>query len=302
MSTRKLEIFIAVCQYLNMSKAAQSLFISQSSVSQAITALEKSYNVILFERLNHTLYLTDAGKNLLFLARQVLDSLEQLHSRMHASAGQTALRLGTSATIGNSLIHPLLQAYARQHPDTRITVEMSNSKKLEKKLLTAKLDLAIMQKTKHTPHLEYLPLLTDELIVICRPDHPLAGRQVPLRDLKDEAFITREKGSGTGLLLETAFAEKGLSLQTNWICNEILAVKNAVYHQAGITVISKFLVQEELAARQLATIGLTDQLFTRQFELAYHQDKLQNRPFQEFVAFCTELGDHGFEQLLQSRA
>lgn len=298
MSTRKLEIFVEVCRYLNMSKAAQSLFISQSSVSQAITALEQNYNVILFERLNHTLYLTNAGKELLFLAQQVLDSLEQLESRMHTGAGQNYLRLGTSATIGSCLIHPLLQAYSRQYPDARLTVEMNNSKKLEKKLLTAKLDVTIMQKTKPAPHLNYLPLLTDELIVICWPDHPLAGQKVPLLKLKDEAFITREKGSGTELLLETAFADKGLSLQTNWICNEISAVKKAVCHQAGLAVISKFLVQEELAARHLGTIGLTDQIFTRHFELAYHKDKLQNLPFRQFVSFCTTLGDQGFRQLL----
>lgn len=298
MSTRRLEIFVAVCRSLNMSKTAQSLFISQSSVSQAITALEKHYNVILFERLNHKLYLTEAGKNLLFLAQQVLDSLEQLEARMHTSAGQTSLRLGASATIGSCLIHPLLQTYYRKYTEARLSVEMNNSKKLEKKLLNAKLDLAIMQKTKHSPHLEYLPLLTDELVVICWPHHPLAGKKVPLCALKNEAFITREQGSGTELLLEAAFAEKGLALQTNWICNEIGAVKNAVYHQAGLAVISKFLVQEELASQRLSTIDLTDQIFMRQFELAYHQDKLRNLPFKQFVSFCTELGDHGFKQLL----
>lgn len=68
MSTRRLEIFVAVCRSLNMSKTAQSFFISQSSVSQAITALEKHYNVILFERLNHKLYLTEAGKTCFFSA------------------------------------------------------------------------------------------------------------------------------------------------------------------------------------------------------------------------------------------
>ena len=62
MTIRYLEIFVEVCKYMNMSRAAQSLMISQSSVSQAVKALEKRYNVLLFERLNHNLYLTAAGE------------------------------------------------------------------------------------------------------------------------------------------------------------------------------------------------------------------------------------------------
>ena len=64
MTIRNLEIFAEVCRHMNMSKAAQTLLISQSSVSQAISSLEKEYNVLLFERLNHSLYLTKAGKDL----------------------------------------------------------------------------------------------------------------------------------------------------------------------------------------------------------------------------------------------
>ena len=55
MTIRNLEIFEEVCRCMNMSKAAQNLLVSQSSVSQAIASLEKEYDTILFERLNHTL-------------------------------------------------------------------------------------------------------------------------------------------------------------------------------------------------------------------------------------------------------
>lgn len=83
MTIRYLEIFVEVCKYMNMSRAAQSLMISQSSVSQAVKALEKEYNVLLFERLNHNLYLTAAGEKMLYLATQVLKSIGRLNSAMH---------------------------------------------------------------------------------------------------------------------------------------------------------------------------------------------------------------------------
>lgn len=301
MSIRKLEIFIEVCRHLNMSKAAQSLFISQSSVSQAIASLEKDYNVCLFERLNHSLYLTDAGQDLLFLAQQVQRSLEQLDSRMRSKAGQNTLRLGACTTIGSCLIHPLLAAYRQKYPDADIIVEIGNSQNLEQKLLTAKLDLAIVQKSRFYRQLQYLPLLTDDLIVICWPGHPLAGQAVSLRQLQDEAFVAREQGSGTEALLEESFALSDLPLKTSWICSGTDAVKQAVMHHAGLAVISRFLVQRELAAGTLAAITLTERPLTRSFELAYHKDKLQDTCFRQFTAFCGSQSEAGLLRLIASK-
>ena len=82
MTIRYLEIFVEVCKQMNMSKAAQSLMISQSSVSQAVAALEKEYGTILFERLNHSLYLTKAGEQMLYLSSQVLKSVSQMEKTM----------------------------------------------------------------------------------------------------------------------------------------------------------------------------------------------------------------------------
>ena len=240
MTIRNLEIFAEVCRHMNMSKAAQTLLISQSSVSQAISSLEKEYNVLLFERLNHSLYLTKAGKDLLFLSQQVLNTIEQLEYRMTNTSHQTALNLGVCTTIGNSLIHPLLRTYRETYENSNIIVEMNNSKSLEKKLLTAKLDLAIMQKTKYSQYIKYIPFLEDELVIICWRDHPLAGKTINIRELKNEAFIAREKGSGTEIFLEQIFSDHNIALKKSWICNGIHSVIQAVYHKEGLAIISRF--------------------------------------------------------------
>ena len=127
-------------------------------------------------------------------------------------------------------------------------MEMANTKTLEKKLLTAKMDIALIQQAAHSSHLEYVPLLEDELIVICWSGHPLAGKTVDLAALSREVMVTREKGSGTSLLTEQAFAQRGVPLRRGWIVSGSDAVKQAVLHRVGISVISRFLVQEELDA------------------------------------------------------
>lgn len=299
MTIRNLEIFTEVCRHMNMSKTAESMMISQSSVSQAITALEKEYGVLLFERLNHSLYLTKAGREMLYLSAQVLKNIEQLNTRMKDSALSSTLNLGVCTTIGNCLIHPLLKHCRTIYPNTLYTVEINNSRSLEKKLLSAKLDLAIVQRTKVSPYLEHIPVLEDQLSIICSSSHPLAGKSVKLKDLENEIFIGREKGSGTELLLERGFLDKSLSLKIGWICNSIETVKQAVIQNAGIAAISSFLLQQN-EAQQLSLISVTDYQFRRFFDLVFHKDKIHDTCFRQFTDTCLTLGPEGMEKLIRS--
>ena len=140
MTVRYLEIFTEVCRHMSMSKAARALMISQSSVSQAVKALEQEYGVLLFERLNHTLYLTPAGEKLLYLATQVLKSIDKLNAAM-LDAPQT-LNIGSCNTVGASLLYPLIAGFKKQYPKVHVSAEISNTQTLTEKILNGRLDLA----------------------------------------------------------------------------------------------------------------------------------------------------------------
>ena len=297
MTIRNLEIFEEVCRCMNMSKAAQNLLVSQSSVSQAIASLEKEYDTILFERLNHTLYLTDSGRELLFLSHQVLKTIDQLENRMGNSEYKKKLKLGVSSTIGDCLIYPLLDAYEERYGNIPVAVEMGNTKSMEKKLLTAKMDLAIIQRTSLSPYLRYTPFLEDKMTVVCWKGHPLEGKSVLLKELNGETIVAREKGSGTQMLLDRIFTERRLSVKKSWICMGSASVKKAVSHKAGISVISRFLVADELKNGLLGEIHISDQEFIRWFDLVYHKDKIQDQTFRQFLSFCASFTQAGSSSL-----
>lgn len=294
---RHLEIFTEVCRQMNMRKTAEVLMISQSSVSQAVSSLEKEFGVVLFERLNHKLYLTREGQELLYLAEQVLRSAKQLVRRMQGAESRNVLRLGVCTTVGSCLAWPLTDA-CRQEQDIDFRVEVANSKSLEKRLLNARLDLAVIQAGKISHYLECIPLLQDELTLIAWPGHPLAGRKVPLASLSEENFVVREKGSGTQILLEQTFAGQNLRLKKRWTCNSPEAVRQAVQRKCGIALISRFLIHRELLEGSLSEIIPEENLFGRQFVLTYHKDKLQDQCFQGFVRFCRRLGMEGIREMI----
>lgn len=298
MTLRNLEIFAAVCKHMNMSKAAENLMISQSSVSQAVSALEKEYNVVLFERLNHKLYLTQAGQELFFLSLQVLRSVDQLETQMHKGSRSKTIRLGACNTIGSCLIHPLISDFNTAN-DVTFDVEINNSSVLEDMLLEAKMDIAIIQVSKMSPSLVYIPLLKDSLTIICPSDHPLAGRKASLKQLQHENFVLRERGSGSEYLLEQAFSSQNLQLNRHWICNNPEAIKTAVINGQGIALMSRFLIEKELSQGLLSEIHVKEKLFfNREFALAYHKNKLQDGTFIKFVDYCKEHSHEGMELLI----
>ncbi len=108
MTIRHLKIFMAVADYGGMSKAAKMLHISQPSISQAVSELEKHYGVKLFERLSQKIYLTKEGELMLSFSRHILDSFDHMEAAMNRAVETTSLRIGCSVSVGTCLINDIL--------------------------------------------------------------------------------------------------------------------------------------------------------------------------------------------------
>lgn len=232
-----------------------------------------------------------------YLTRQVLQSIDQLQKTMEDGTLTNMLRLGVSTTIGDCLVYPLTKAFEETYPAT-FTVEISNSKSLEKKVLNARLDVVIIQSAKISPFLEYIPLLHDSMVLVCAPDHALAGKTVSVLDLAKEDFVVREKGSGTEILLEQTFANYNLHFRKPWRCNNPESVKQAVLQRAGISLLSRYLVQRELKEKRLAEIYMQEPIWERDFVLAYHKDKRQDPCFVQFISYCKKLENEGIKAII----
>lgn len=103
MTIRHLKIFLAVAEYKTMSAAAEKLYISQPTVSQAIRELEEHYHGLLFERLGKKLYLTEMGKILLARSRDLVQEFQRLDDSMVEQGKKMMLRLGSTLTVGTCL-------------------------------------------------------------------------------------------------------------------------------------------------------------------------------------------------------
>ena len=111
MTLRHLRIFVAVCTWGSVTKAAEKLHIAQPSVSLAIRELEEHYHLHLFDRISRKLYLTDDGQRFLTYATHITSLFDEMEKGMKQGNGIERISIGSSITIANSLLCECLHQY-----------------------------------------------------------------------------------------------------------------------------------------------------------------------------------------------
>lgn len=113
MTIRHLRVFITVVDSGSMTRAAEKLFVSQTSVSQTIRELEDNYDTKLFERLSRRLYITEEGKKLLSYARYIISSFDDMEKEMKKPLESSTLKFGASVTVGTYILSPLSRNFLK---------------------------------------------------------------------------------------------------------------------------------------------------------------------------------------------
>ena len=209
MTIRHLKIFIEVAESGKMTAAAEKLFISQPTVSQAIRELEEYYGVLLFERLNRKLYITEAGKKLLSYAKIVVRQYDTLEEKMFSLNKVEKIRIGATVTVGECVLSDIINRLRKENPRVTIYSYANNTEIIEEKLLNGEIDIGIVEGKVKSNDLIVIPEMKDRLVLICSTDHPFAKkRTINIKELNDQEFAMREKGSGTRELFENYMVKK----------------------------------------------------------------------------------------------
>ena len=274
-----------------MNEVARKLYISQSSVSQVIAEIEREYQIRLFDRLSKRLYLTPVGQSFLQYAKRFLAVYESMCQYLEEAGEINSLRVGATITVGTCVMEDILANMNAVFPNLQLHVFVANTQLLENKLLNNELDVALVEGKIKSPMLMVIPAIPDELVLICGPGHPFWGRdEILIHDLKDQELIMREQGSGTRAQLEETLRENHIEYHTRWECYNTEAIKNAVLHNEGISIISSRLVASEVLEKKLWVCRLKDFNGRRSFDIVYHRDKPLYRVMNTFIEACQLYG------------
>jgi LysR family transcriptional regulator, low CO2-responsive transcriptional regulator len=274
MNLKQLEVFINVAESGSFSKGAEATFITQSTVSQHISALESEFGLRLLDRTGKGALLTEGGKLLLERARRLVEYAREIPLALDRFKGveEAVLRIAGSGIPGEYLIPAALPMLLGRFPGLTLIQLQGDSREVLEKLVAEEVEFGVVGGWMVEDGLDFTPFAEDELVLIAPAGHRWAGGAViPLQELLAEPFVLRESGSGTGKAYTDALGEAGIDPSRMRVAAHLgsnEAVKRAVIAGVGISFVSAISVQRELAQGALIQVPVTGIDIRRQFYLA----------------------------------
>lgn len=291
-SLRQLEVFLATARYQNISRAAESLAMSQSAASGSLKELESRFGVRLFDRLGKRLRLSELGRQLRPQAENLLAQARELERAITGADQAGRLRVGATLTIGNYLAVGLIAEYRQRHPGADIALSVANTERIVEQVASFELDMGLVEGELHHPDLETRRWRSDELVLFVAPDHPLAGAP-PLDDrrLLAQRWVVREPGSGTRQTFDRAMHGILPDLDISLELQHTEAIKRAVEAGMGVGCLSRISLEQAFARGSLVPLRTRGRCFDRELYIVLHRRKYRGAAMRNWLAVCEEAED-----------
>ncbi len=288
MTIRHMKIFLAVCEAENSTtKAAKQLNMSQPAVSLAIKELENYYGVRLFDRISRRLFITEAGKTFMEYASRIATLFDDMEKGLRNWDSFGILRVGSSITIGTRFMPAYVQAFASQHPNVDVRVQIGSSETIENLLTINKLDLALLEGTVRSDRLVSSQYMTDTLSIIGPAKPPYLERRVlSMQEFRQQRLLLREPGSGTRELFDQVVRNAGMSLSPAWEAMSTTALINATIRGIGIAALPTRMVSDAIREGTVVDLYVEGLEFRRFFSIVNHQDKFLTPFALAFIELC----------------
>lgn len=272
---RQLQVFEKVAYHLNYSRAAQELYLSQPAVSMQIKQLEGHIGLPLFEQMGKKVYLTEAGRELYKYSCAISQQLTEMESVFDEMKGSDKGKITLSVVnTANYFTPQLLAKFCEHHPNINIILQVANRDAVLEQLANNSTDLAIMGQPPEKLDITAEKFLDNPLVVIAAPSHPLAGlHHIPFRQLAEEKFLSRERGSGTRSAMERIFADNGIQPRVGMEMETNEAIKQAVQAGMGLGILSLHSIELEIETGRLVVLNAEHFPLLRHWFVAHRSSK-----------------------------
>ena len=210
MNYTQIRSFNAVTKHRSFTKAAKILSVSQSAISEQVKSVENRFKIKLFIRNGSGISLTDYGKKLYDITKDIDDIHEQALNLLKSSNKLTSgtLNIGTVAPIH---LMPILSKFSKKFPKINCNIVFGNSVQIKEKLLRKEIDIGILADINDQSQLYSKPLVRDKLLLFASIKNTISKtKNISFKDIVNETFIVREKGSQTRALVERELLHLGI--------------------------------------------------------------------------------------------
>jgi DNA-binding transcriptional LysR family regulator len=293
MDTRQLAAFCEVVERRSFSEAAARLGVTQPAVSQQVRSLEERLGAQLLDRSGRRVEPTEAGlrlyrgaQRLLALEEQLLEDLAEPDAPLRGT-----LEIGASTGPAAIVLPLLLCRFQRDNQELHVHLSVSDTQSVVELVADRRLQLGIVGAARRHRSVAFEPFFRDEVILVCPPGHPFAGRTVELDELPAGPLILMQQGAGVRQMLEDELRKDGRRLRDLDAPLELglqESVRSAVQGGFGVAFISRRAVETELAAGTLAEARVRGLDLARDIYIARAAGRAGSAAAQAFVAFARE--------------
>ncbi len=299
MNLKHLETFHYFCKFMNMSRAAEYLHITQPAVSQQLQSFQTECGVPLFYRQAHEYRLTEAGEQLFLLSKSIFSRVEQAEGLLEKARKATSdvLKIGITKAYARLIMPDLIGRFQEKYPRIHVHLSEGNSADLINRIRTRKEDLVVVARSEYGSDLKAIPFARAEFLLLARPDHPLASAgPVSIKSLDGEAMVLREQGSGSRNAILQQLRRFGVKPSLLVESESLSFILAYIERKMGVSFILSHEIEDELSRGVLKQINLVEGNIAFHADIVTRRNELLSVPMAYFLEI---LKKHGKETLPQ---
>jgi DNA-binding transcriptional LysR family regulator len=298
---QQLRILKAVATEKNFTKAAELLYLSQPSLSKQIKTLEKNLDVLLINRENNKISLTENGKVFLQYSERILalceESCRALIDLKNGERGN--LTVGASQTIGTYLMPRVLALFAQTYPQIDLTVQVNSTRIISKNVLNREIDIAVVGgeiPNELNKNLKLEHFVEDEFSLIVSKSHPFARKKIITKeDLYHLNFITLNSNSTIRKFIDNILTQNQIETKQLKIImqlNSIEGIKTAVSLGLGAAFVSSSAIEKEIELKTIEILKIKNIRITRMLSIITNPECYKTKAFEFFYNELSRLKDN----------
>ena len=288
MDTKNLTTFIYVAELRSFTKAADRLGFSQSTVSFQIKQMENELGCQLFERINHTVQLTEKGREVLEYAHQINRMTRELKDSMKEETASGYIRLAMADSLCTSLLSRDFLHFRELYPNIALKIIAAGTEEMFRLMNHNEAD-AILTLDNHIYNTEYRILQEEKVrtFFVAGADTEIASASsLSIEELLLQPFILTEKGMSYRRLLEEKLAELSLEIQPVLEIGSTELICSLVEQGAGISFLPEYVIKDRVKAGTLVCLPVSGLEIHVWKQLLYHRNKWVSPQMETVLKYC----------------
>ena len=288
MDTKNLTTFIYVAELRSFTKAADRLGFSQSTVSFQIKQLETELSCQLFERINHTVHLTEKGREVLEYAHQINRMTRELKDSMKEEASSGYIRLAMADSLCTSLLSRDFLHFRKLYPNISLKIIAAGTEEMFRLMNHNEAD-AILTLDNHIYNTEYRILREEKVrtfFVAGAGTRIASVSSLSIEELLLQPFILTEKGMSYRRLLEERLAELSLEIQPILEIGSTELICSLTEQGAGISFLPEYVIKDRVKAGTLVCLPVSGLEIHVWKQLLYHRNKWVSPQMETVLKYC----------------